>query len=93
MFCRIRVLGPVSFKIARGFFPIEMLNVTMHQRRANTLPLPFGRDADRTEVHMRLIGIEMAPSAVPPDDLRIASPNGLSSVAAVLGTSSGAGRQ
>ena len=67
-FVEFDVFPSVGFEIASDFFLLEMFDVALHQRGTNSAPLQFRGDGDGAEMHMRLIGIEMAPASKPSDD-------------------------
>ena len=69
LFVELDVFRPVGFEIAGGFFLIEMFDVARHQGAADALSLSARVDADGAEMNMRIGGIELAPAAVPSDNL------------------------
>ncbi len=67
-FVEFDVFPPVGFEIAGDFFLHYMLDITLHERAADSAPLQFGSDGDGPEMHMRLVRIEVTPAGKPPDD-------------------------
>ena len=63
------VLWLIGFEVARDLLLFKMLDVAMHQCGADALSLSIGSHADGSQMNMRLLGIEMAPSSEPLDDL------------------------
>ena len=92
-FVEFYIRRSVGFEVARGLLLFEMLDVAMHQRRADALSLSIGSHADGSQMNMRLLGIEMAPSREPLDDLWNCFTEGFNRVVTAIGISSGAGRQ
>ena len=68
-FVEFYIRQSVGFEVARGLLLFKMLDVAMHQCGADALSLSIGSHADGSQMNMRLLGIEMAPSSEPFDDL------------------------
>lgn len=68
-FVELDILWSVGFEVAGGLLLFEMLDVAMHQCRADALSLSIGSNADGSQMDVGFLGIEMAPPRKPLDDL------------------------
>src|SRR4030095_4578798 len=69
LFVKFDVFRAVGFEVAGRFCLLEIVDVTIHQRRAHSLSLHRGSDANGSEMDVGRFGIEMAPSGKPPNHL------------------------
>ena|SRR5215467_6057873 len=66
-FVEIDVFRSIGFEVTRSVFLVELLNITIHERCADSLSLSLGGNADGAEMQVRLVGVQMAPSGEPLD--------------------------
>lgn len=69
LFIELDVLPSVGFEIAGGLLLLEILDVVLHQCRADAFPLHLWGNPDWAKMDVGFIGIEVTPSGEPLDNL------------------------
>src|SRR5438874_8702210 len=65
LFVELDVLRFVGLEVAGQILLAELFEIAIHQCRTDALSLRGGCNADRSQMDMRLVGIEMAPAGKP----------------------------